>query len=363
MINVAPGLSASRHPLAEMWDGRVDDGDDFSDILTELEVCRWRGTAMPWSAHVRSPVPARLAKFEEGGVNWFDGVHPQDLARVQANIMDAARGHASQPFEYRMGTGPAEIIWVRHWWSKGTGSRAPYGRGQVNGVIQIIDERKSLEAECIKVGVWVQQRIGQELHDDVCQVLAGVACMLERFGRETRAVIPQAVPALNELSSQVRESMIRARSLAHGLMPTHLIELGLPDALEELARQAAASWGLTVRTHLTGEFSRLSPEQGLHFYRIAQEAISNAAKHGKASKVELVLQRRGCEICLSIQDNGCGLPASGAWAHGLGLHTMRYRAASMGATIAITRGPDGGTLITVNGRCVDTPGPVQRHGA
>lgn len=348
MMNVADKLFDELPPRTGIWSGHALDRDDgFSDGLAEMGVCRWVGGGSPLLGYVITPVPFRLGRFEAFDVNWFDGVHPDDAERVRRNVVEALRGVRSAPFEYRILNGEGDLVWVRHSWSKKMRTTASGSCGYVTGIIQIIDERKKLEAECIRVCERERQLIGQELHDDVCQVLAGLACMLARFGGEIKAVIPYLAPMIDELGSQVNGAMMRARSLAHCLVPLRLVDVGLPTSLDELARQSSASSGLKVMTHYGTDLLPHSAEQILHVYRIAQEAINNATKHSGATRIDVKLKREGNAMCLTVQDNGRGLPLQAAATDGLGLHIMRYRAVAIGGRFTITRAPAGGTLVTV----------------
>ena len=186
--------------------------------------------------------------------------------------------------------------------------------------------------------------------------------MLERFGREAETASPHLAPTFAELVDLVKGGMTRARLLAHGLVPPScLTELGLPEALGELASQTAAQWGITVRTHLGRELAPRRPEHVLHLFRIAQEAISNAVKHGKATVIELGLQNRDQGLTLTIRDNGGGVPAVDFRTDGLGLHSMRYRAAAIGADISIGQVSSGGTIITVTCQRPGAGDSDQRH--
>lgn len=348
MMKVADKLFDELPPRTGIWSGRALDRDDgFSDGLAEMGVCRWVGGGSPLLGYVITPVPFRLGRFEAFDVNWFDGLHPDDVERVRKNVTDALRGQRSAPFEYRILNGDGDMVWVRHSWSKKLRSTANSGSGYVTGIIQIIDERKKLEAECIRVCERERQLIGQELHDDVCQILVGLACMLGRFGGEIKSRIPSLGPMIDELVSQVNGGMTRARSLAHCLVPLRLVEMGLPASLEELARQSAASSGLKIVMHFGSDLLPHHPDQVLHIYRIAQEAISNATKHSGATRIDVRLRREGTGMCLAIQDNGRGLPLQASATDGLGLHIMRYRAAAIGGRFTVTTAPAGGTLVMV----------------
>ena len=347
MIAATLNNPTDTYPQVGVSEGEFDNARDLGCILLELGACRWSGTFTPLCGHVKSPVPDQLSEFTRGGNNWFENVFPADLERVHKNVASMSRGEPSMAFEYRMVNEKAGIVWVRHWWSKDSRSTAARLGGEMEGFVQIIDERKELEAECVRVSEQERHQIGQELHDDVCQILAGLACMLENFGREVKMAIPTMTPTVNELVSQLNGGMERTRSLAHCLVPLRLISLGLPAALAELAKQAHTCWGLTVEITFGRNLFPHQPDQTLHLYRIAQEAISNAVKHGKATKIQLSFRRRGNETVLTIKDNGCGLPSATSQKEGLGLNIMHYRAVEIGGNFSISSPPSGGAIVTV----------------
>jgi signal transduction histidine kinase len=348
MIAATLAKAMDAYPLVGGTDGEFGNAKDLGHILLELGACRWSGTLTPLCGYVKSPVPDQLSEFARGGNNWFECVFPADLERVHKNVASMSRGEPSLSFEYRMVNEKAGIVWVRHWWSKDSRSPAARLDGKIEGFVQIIDERKELEAECVRASELERHQIGQELHDDVCQILAGLACMLELFGREVKTAIPAMTPTVNELVSQLNGGMERTRTLAHCLVPLRLIALGLPAALAELAKQAHTCWGLTVKIVFSRNLFPHQPDQTLHLYRIAQEAISNAVKHGKATKIRLNFRRSGTGTILTIQDNGCGLSSTIAQKDGLGLNIMHYRAVEIGGDFSISSPPTGGTIVTVN---------------
>lgn len=297
--------------------------------------------------HVQAPVPNGLSEFEQGGANWFDGVSPLDSARVYQHVTVASRGETAPACEYRMVTASAAVVWVRHWWAVARGTSAIRHGGRVEGFVQIIDQRKALEAECIRIGERERFRLGEELHDDVCQLMAGLACMLELLGRQVKQVSPHLSSSVNELVSEVQGGLVRTRSLAHGLVPFGLVALGLPAALAELARRTTTCRRVEVVTHFGPNLPVIRPELILHLYRIAQESIGNAVKHGGAGKIVLRLGRRGPGLSMTIRDNGTGISAKPHPYRGVGLDIMRHRAFEIGADLVISSWPRGGTLVTV----------------
>jgi signal transduction histidine kinase len=135
-----------------------------------------------------------------------------------------------------------------------------------------------------------------------------------------------------------------------GLFPVQLENEGLRDALKQLAQQAARLSGIPCV--FRGGAGAAVPQtvDAIHLYRIAQEAVNNAAKHARASRIEIQLRRQGGQLVLTVCDNGIGLPKRRQHRAGLGLQTMRYRAGLLGARINWEPAPDGGTVVCVRYR-------------
>jgi signal transduction histidine kinase len=144
-------------------------------------------------------------------------------------------------------------------------------------------------------------------------------------------------------SGLVRRAIRQTGELAAGLSP---IRKGgqLGEALEQLAESAASLFGAPVRIVANEPLVKLDEQTAAQLYRIAQEAVSNAAKHGKASRIELRCERRKGKLVLSVADDGVGISDT-TESDGMGMHIMKYRAHSIGAELTITSRPEGGALV------------------
>jgi signal transduction histidine kinase len=303
---------------------------------------------------VESPAPEELAEFEQGGTDWFEGIYPMDLEKVTEQAAAAAKGIVGEPLEYRMVTEKRGIVWVRHWFSEGDAG--------LNGFVQVWDERKLLEAECLRICEREKTAMGQELHDDVCQLLAGLACMMEVIGQRAKTAMPDLMPTFKDLALQLNAGMERTRSLSHSLVPLRLINLGLARALRELAKQAEKNFKVQVAVSISRSIPSHESDQILHLCRVVQESISNAVKHGKASKVDVELARQRSKMSLTVRDNGTGLPALSSRREGIGLHIMRYRAGALGGQLAVSSQPRNGTVVSITYDCAGTPKKLQKVG-
>lgn len=204
-------------------------------------------------------------------------------------------------------------------------------------------ERERLEREMLEISEREQRRIGQDLHDGLCQHLTGTALvsqvLTERLSAQGNAGAQQA----RRLVDLVEEAIVLARGMAKGLYPVEARADGLMQALEEFAGTTAEMFSVDCRFVCHSPVLVHSQPTAIHLYRIAQEGVSNAIKHGKATEVTILLEEAENELRLAISDNGAGLaPAQGGT--GLGLRTMADRAKMVGGSFkvgpATTRGTE-----------------------
>lgn len=213
-----------------------------------------------------------------------------------------------------------------------------------------ITERKRLEQEILDVSGRERRSIGRDLHDGLGQELTGVALMLRGLATRISERCPDVVDNVNEIVGHVNQSIETARSLARGLLPVQTESGGLTYALQALAARSRDLYGLEVnfRAVVWPGFS-LSETNASHLYRITQEALTNAARHGRATLVDISLTARESGFSLRITDNGVGLKPAVPSSAGMGLKIMKYRADMIGAKFEITANPPHGAMVTVAG--------------
>ncbi|HVZ27345.1 MAG TPA: sensor histidine kinase [Rhizomicrobium sp.] len=202
-----------------------------------------------------------------------------------------------------------------------------------------------LERELLEAREMEQQRIGQELHDGLCQHLTGTALASQALAEnlETQA-LPQADTA-KRLVELVEGGIRLARGIAKGLYPIETDNDGLMRALEDLTSETSDLLGVQCRFACDNPVLIDTPSTAAHLYRIAQEAVSNAVRHGQATEIEVLLEESDSGIRLAVSDNGKGMPASPPPQRGLGLRTMADRAKSIGADFYIKSAMLGGTEV------------------
>jgi PAS domain S-box-containing protein len=217
------------------------------------------------------------------------------------------------------------------------------GKGMFTGIIHDITERRRLEREILEIGTAEQRRIGQELHDGLCQDLVGMALGISLLSQKLQAERPALAAEADKLAAMVRDSATQARDLSHGLAPVEVVSGGLVSALQQLATRVSELFQVECTFHNSGATAPSDVSTATNLYRIVQEAVSNAIKHGKAQRVEIRLEGDSNEMVLSIRDNGRGFPHVPG--KGLGLQTMGYRSRLIGAVLTISPAPQGGTVV------------------
>jgi two-component system sensor histidine kinase NreB len=206
-----------------------------------------------------------------------------------------------------------------------------------------ITEHKRLEQEVLQISEMEQRRIGQDLHDGICQQLAGIEFKLQALAENLSAKSQAAEVGL--IAARVRDAMAQTRSLARGLSPVVLESEGLRSALAKLAEDTGNVFNTKCRFKDESPVLVHNHAAATHLYRIAQEAVTNAIKHGKAKSIEIRLATEPGRIVLSIRDNGVGFSPQPGTGKGMGLHIMKYRASMIGAEVSLQTPPAGGTAV------------------
>lgn len=214
--------------------------------------------------------------------------------------------------------------------------------------IRVVEERRQLEHELLRVSEREQVRIGQDLHDGVCQELAAISCAARMLANDLKEKnLPEFRDAIL-IESAVQNSALGARNLARGLFPVHMDADGLSAALDNLAKSLGGLTGSKIEVEVCAEEIVLKPEVAMHLYRIAQEALANAVRHSGASKISVMLQvSNGVNLEMRIEDDGKGLGRLDGWnGNGMGIKTMHYRAEAVGGRLEIAPRPGGGTMVS-----------------
>ncbi len=217
---------------------------------------------------------------------------------------------------------------------------------EVEGIARDITERKRLEREILEISNREQRRIGRDLHDGVCQQLAGIAFLTSTLAEELAEEGVRSSSQAEKISGMINEVIDQTRGVVRGLFPVRLEEKGLVAALEELAANAGEAFKIRCGFSMEGPALTVENEVALHLHYIALEAVANAAKHSGTASVEIALQPAGERWLLTIRDYGCGFAPPGPNHDGMGLRILRYRARVIGATLNLQSQPGSGTTVT-----------------
>lgn len=199
-----------------------------------------------------------------------------------------------------------------------------------------LTERRRLERELLSASDTEQQRIGADLHDGLGQQLTGLACMAAALRDRLRAKLPAETATAEMVARLANEATEQSRALARGLSPVQLEEHGLATALEDLSYQAQRLHNIECRFTLRGPSPEMDHIGAIHLYRIVQEAIHNAVRHGTALRVRVGLISHGDRHRLIILDDGQGFDSQAQrGASGRGLRLMHYRANMLGGVLSV----------------------------
>jgi signal transduction histidine kinase len=227
--------------------------------------------------------------------------------------------------------------------------------------IALLEYSQRLEREIIGISEREQERIGQDLHDGICQILAALSCSAASLKNDLEGHdLPAEAKVADELAGFLRDAVAQTRNLARGLVPVQMDEAGLGSALEELTTSATRLFGIRCDYESSGTPLIRDNVVSMHLYRIAQEALNNATKHGKAGNVIVSLVRDEKETTLRIADDGAGISQTASGNEGMGLGLMQYRARLVGANLRIEEPPSGGTIVSC---AIPLPGEYWRQNA
>jgi PAS domain S-box-containing protein len=280
---------------------------------------------------------------------WRSWIHPDDLAHVLEARERARQRRSAYSVEYRIKRADNGVIaWLavfgRFYYSE-SGEAVRF-----IGVAFDITRRKELEREALQREVLAmtareQRQIGQELHDGVGQELTGFGlmarCLSQRLpeaGAEKRIAL-RLLAGLDSLHQKVRE-------LSRGLIPVHVESRGLLAALDDLAARTTEASGITVTAECPDWVELPDHATATELFYIAQEAVSNALRHGRPQNIRLSLLTEPDGLRLCIKDDGIGLPDGLEQCDGLGLRIMQHRAGVIGGVFQIGPSQGGGTVVT-----------------
>src|SRR5213592_4678886 len=212
------------------------------------------------------------------------------------------------------------------------------------GLEKEISRRKGLEEEILSISDREQQRLGQELHDGICQHLTAVAFMARSVALRLKNHRVIEVNDIEKIAQLVNDAATDTRNFSRALHRVDVDSAGLVTALEDLVDREI--WKIPCRLEIKPAFRIDDDAAASHLYRIAREAVINANKHSQARKIVIRLERVENEMVLRVIDNGVGFPSEPKTKRGLGAHIMGYRARLIGARLEIDTPKTGGTRVS-----------------
>ena len=215
----------------------------------------------------------------------------------------------------------------------------------LEGTTQDVTEHKRLEKVILEVSEREQRRVAQDIHDGLCQRLFCMALgcnqLRENLAAQSRPEAEEAAKIMAQIDAAIRE----ARNVAYGLSLANLDKRGLAGALRDLASTSSVDFRSACVAECPDSVSISNLTTANHLYRIAREAVHNAFKHAKPSRVIIKLEATAEGGCLSVVDDGSGIAEAKSPGSGMGLDMMRYRANMVGGALKIQKAPSGGTSI------------------
>jgi signal transduction histidine kinase len=209
-------------------------------------------------------------------------------------------------------------------------------------------EMAKLERQVIAISEEERSKIGRDLHDDLGSHLSGVELLSKVLQQKLERQAPEQAEQLSTIRNLIRDAIEKTRRLSRGLYPVHIIEHGLEAAIEEVLTEIKERYSVRCSLSFDGHVEPLASNITPHIYYIVREAIFNAARHAKPNMIDIIFKRSDSSLSVTIADDGQGITEQRK-KNGLGLHTMRYRAKAIGATLDISPGKTGGTIVTLQG--------------
>lgn len=205
-------------------------------------------------------------------------------------------------------------------------------------------ERQKLEREIAAISDRERRRLGQELHDGVCQQVTAALLRCQAMARRLERGGTLSGADFEPLSSLLGDTIDDAHNVARGLCPLEPHPDALAPALRAMTKRMEEVAAVSCEFRAVGDVRVPDPEAAQHLYRIAQEALSNSVRHAKPSRIRVELRNSNGELALHIEDDGAGMPAA-VPGEGMGLRTMAYRAQIMRGELTVDAAPSGGTRV------------------
>jgi PAS domain S-box-containing protein len=296
------------------------------------------------SPQIETSLGFSQSEWLEDPVRWYSRIHPDDKMRWSVEAAEMFLSGKPLRSAYRVIARDGRVLWFQ---CEAKMIRRPDGSPWfIHGVGFDITERKNLEESILEISAREQRRIAQDLHDGLGQHLTGIAFMSKVLQEK---LSDQCLPEAEEAAKIVRmvnEAIDNTRQLARGLHPVAAEPQGLMSALRKWANEVEVLFQIRCSFHCDAPVYIPDANAATHLYRIAQEAVNNAIRHGKSKNIVIRLAERGGTAVLTIQDDGGGFPAKPTTVPGVGLSIMNYRADMIGGSLKVQPNDTRGITVT-----------------
>lgn len=274
------------------------------------------------------------------GKRLLELVHAEDRPALEGKVGQLGEGVEMVAFETRSQHRDGSYRWVRWSATMRSAQRLIYVTGRD------MTELRHLEREVIQSVDYERARLSRELHDGLCQTLAGIAAFSATLSRKTVTDAASGISAMAaEITELLQEAIAQTRDLARGLCPSSVRHADLPDALEMVASHVEQRFGVSCAFRCKLALPSLPAETKAHILRVAQEATRNAVTHGAANHIDIILSCTDERGRLCVRDDGVGLPVGEPKSDGIGFQTMGYRARLIGGLLEVRRRAARGTEV------------------
>lgn len=260
--------------------------------------------------------------------DWLKSVLPDERRSLLEALRDLRLHVAERDVEFRLGTGGAR--WLRCRAFSVAGARAPH---DVAGIVMDVTEQKDIERRIIEAAENERRRIGQDLHDDLCQRLAAAQLKTGVLHNVLAQVNDRQSALAGEVAEELGEAAGIARSFSRGLAPVSLDQSGLEDALEEMAQFLAKAFHICCAIDCPDVHELLPSDRLVLVFRVAQELATNAAKHAGPSWIQVKIGIKDGGLQLQVIHDGTAFEPSRIGNGGMGLRIMKQRLDALSATL------------------------------
>jgi PAS domain S-box-containing protein len=296
------------------------------------------------SPQIETALGFSQSEWLEDPVRWYQRIHPDDKMRWSTEAAEMFLSGKPLRSAYRVIARDGRVLWFQ---CEAKMIRREDGRPWfIHGVGFDITERKGLEEAILEISAREQRRIAQDLHDGLGQHLTGIAFMCKVLEEKlSDKSLPEAVEAA-KIVKMVNQAIDNTRQLARGLHPVAAEPLGLMSALKNWAGEVEGLFHIGCSFHCEKPLQIHDANLATHLYRIAQEAVNNAIRHGKSRNIVIRLSGKSGTGTLMIQDDGDGFPKKPASPPGVGLSIMNYRADMVGGSLKVQPNQERGITVT-----------------